>query len=137
MDQNVTDRSDPFLQQVLGILRTCADQYYLAVDWRHNPGMLYLGTELEDKCRRLREFLRALLSRPRLSHGAVVTMRRNGKVTGISAEEFRQLDKCNYQELRIERKIVVVSHPGDKRRISEINKAAAEIVRDLKAVLAH
>jgi hypothetical protein len=78
-----------------------------------------------------------LLSQPRLSHGDVVTVRRNGKVTGISAEELRQLSKGNYQELRIERKIVVAPDTGDGWRIPEINRVAAEIVRDLKAVLAH
>lgn len=137
MDRNVTDRSDPFLGQVLDILRACADQYYAAVDWRHNPGMLYLDMELEDKCRHLRELLRTSLSQPRLSHGDVVTVRRNGKLTGISAEELLQLGKCDYQELRIERKIVVVPDTDDEGRILEINKATAEIVRDLKAVLAH
>jgi hypothetical protein len=137
MDLNVADRSDPFLRQVLDILQACADQYYSAVDWRHNAGMLYLDTELEDKCRHLRELLRTWLSQPRLSHGDVVTVRRDGKLTAISAGELRHLGKCDYQELRIERKIVAVHDPADARRIPEINKVAAEIARDLKAVLAH
>lgn len=137
MDRNVTDRSDPFLRQVLDILRVCADQYYSAVDWRHNPGMLYLDTELENKCRCLRELLRTWLSQPRLSHGDVVTVHRKGKLTVISSEELRLLRKCDYQELRIERKIVVVPHTDDQRRILDINRAAEEIARELKIVLAH
>jgi hypothetical protein len=137
MDRNVTDRSDPFLLQVLDILRACADQYYSAVDWRRNPGMLYLDTELENKCRHLRELLRTWLSQPRLSHGDVVTVHRNGKLTVISSGELRLLSKCDYQELRIERKIVVVPDTDQHRRILEINKTAEEIVRDLKTVLAH
>jgi hypothetical protein len=137
MDRNVTDPSDPFLRQSLDILRSCADQYYSAVDWRHSSGMLYLDMELEDKCRHLRELLRALLSQPRLSHGDVVTVRRNGEPKVISAEDLRHLGECDYQELRIERKIVVVRDADDERRLVQINKAAAEIVKDLKAVLAH
>jgi hypothetical protein len=75
--------------------------------------MLYLDMELEEKCRYLRELLRTWLSQPRLSHGDVVTVRRDGKLTGISAGELRQLAKCDYQELRIERKIVVVPSVGN------------------------
>jgi hypothetical protein len=62
---------------------------------------------------------------------------RNGKLTVISSEELRLLSKCDYQELRIERKIVVVPDTDQHRRILEINKTAEEIVRDLKTVLAH
>ena len=73
----------------------------------------------------------------KFSHGDVLSVRRNGTMTGISADELRQLSMGDYQELRIERKIVVVPDAGDEWRIPAINRAAAEIIRDLKAVLAH
>lgn len=137
IDGNAADRSDPFLRQVLDILRTCAYQYCSEVDWRDNPGMAYLETGLEGKCLRLRDLLLAWLSKSRLSHGDIATVRRGGVITGISAQEIRQLDDCDYQELRIERMTVIVGHNGDTKLVSDINKAATAVVRDLKAVISH
>jgi len=137
IDGNAADRSDPFLRQVLDILRTCSHQYCSAVDWRHNPGMAHLDIGLEEKCLRLRDLLLAWLSKSRLSHGDIATLRRNGVVTGISAHEIRQLGDCDYQELRIERVTIVARDAGDAKLISDIKKAATVVVRDLKAVISH
>jgi len=46
------------------------------VRWRHNPGMAYLDIGLEGKCLRMRDLLLTWLSRSRLSHGDVATVRR-------------------------------------------------------------
>jgi hypothetical protein len=43
VDLRVSDRSDPFLRQLLAIVTDLALQYCAAVDWRHNSGMAYLG----------------------------------------------------------------------------------------------
>jgi len=137
VDRNAADRSDPFLRQVLDILRTCAYQYCTAVDWRHNPGMAYLDIALEEKCLHMRDLLLLWLSRSRISHGDIATVRRNGIVSSISAEEIRRLNACDYQELRIERKVVVLRHDGDPKLISDIHQVASIIIKDLKAVMSH
>ncbi|HEY7261536.1 MAG TPA: hypothetical protein VH589_08650 [Trebonia sp.] len=137
IDRNAADRSDTFLRQVLDILRTCAYQYCSAVDWRYSPGMAYLDIVLEEKCLRLRDLLLAWLSKSRLSHGYLATVRRDGLVTGTTVQEIRKLNACDYQELRIERETVVVCHKDDAKLISDINKTAAAVVKDLKAVISH
>lgn len=71
VDGNAADRADPFLRQVLDILRSSAYQYCAAVDWRRSPGMAYLDLPLEKKCLRLRDLLLEWLSRSRLSYGDV------------------------------------------------------------------
>jgi len=137
VERNADDRSDPFLRQVLDILRTCAYQYCTSVDWRHNPGMAYLDIALEEKCLHMRDLLLLWLSRPRISYGDVATVRRDGMVSGISEQEIRRIRTCDYQELRIERKILVLSHDGDPKLISDIQGIASTIVKDLKAVMSH
>jgi hypothetical protein len=94
-DRNATDRSDPFLRQVLDILRTCAYQYCSSVDWRHNPGMAYLDIALEEKCLHMRDLLLLWLSRARLSYGDVATVRRDGLVSRISEQEIRRMPSCD------------------------------------------
>lgn len=106
VDMKVLDRSDPFLRQLLEILRDCAYQYCVAVDWRHNPGMAYLDLKLEEKCLHLRDLLLLWLSSPRLSYGDIASVRRNGQLTVTSAREIRRLAACDYEELRIERQIM-------------------------------
>lgn len=137
VDKKVWDRSDPFLRQLLDILRDCAYQYCVAVDWRHNPSMAYLDLKLEEKCLHLRDLLLLWLSGSRLSYGDIASVRRNGQLTVTSAQEIRQLTVCDYEELRIERKIMVVHNPADNKLISDIQKNASLVIRDLKDVMSH
>jgi hypothetical protein len=53
----VDDRSDPFLFQLLTIAENACHDYCVAVTWSHNPGMLYLGIDLEGACLRARDLL--------------------------------------------------------------------------------
>lgn len=137
VERRAADRSDPFLRQVLDILRTCAYQYCTAVDWRHNPGMAYVDIALEEKCLRMRDLLLLWLSTPRLSHADIATVRRNGVVSSLSPEEIRRLNVCDYQELRIERRVAVLARDGDPKLISDIHGVASMIIKDLKAVMSH
>jgi hypothetical protein len=137
VERNSADRSDPFLRQVLDILRTCAYQYCASVDWRHNPGMAYLDIALEEKCLHMRDLLLLWLSRSRLSYGDVATIRRDGLVSRISELEIRRMRSCDYQELQIERKVLVLRHDGDAKLISDIHEAASMIIKDLKAVMSY
>ena len=137
VDKNAADRSDPFLRLVLDMLRTCAIEYCTAVDRRYNLGMAYLDIKLEERCLRMRDLLRLWLSMPRITYDNVATVRRNGVVSRISAQEIRRLDTCDYEELRIEGQTVALRHSGDPRLISDIREAASAIIRDLKAVMSH
>ena len=111
------------------ILRDCAYQYCVAVDWRHNRGMAYLDLKLEEKCLHLRDLLLLWLSGPRLSYGDVASIRRNGQFTVTSAQEIRRLAVCDYEELRIERQVMVVRNPGDYKLISDIRKNASSVIQ--------
>ena len=137
VDKKVSDRSDPFLRQLLEILRDCAYQYCMAVDWRHNQGMAYLDLKLEEKCLQLRDLLLLWLSSPRLSYGDIASVRRNGQFTVTSTRQLRRLATCDYEELRIERQILVVHNPGDYRLISDIRKNASSVIKDLKDVMSY
>lgn len=85
----------------------------------------------------MRDLLLTWLSRPRLSNGDIATIRRDGVVSSITAEEIRRLNACDYQELRIERRVMVLRHDGDLKLISDIHEAASVIIKDLKAVISH
>jgi hypothetical protein len=137
VDGSAADRADPFLRQVLDILRSSAYQYCAAVDWRRSPGMAYLDLPLEKKCLRLRDLLLEWLSRSRLSYGDVATIDRGSGLERISIPEVRRLGVGDYRELRIERRAVVLRAEGDLKLIAEIRKVAAEVVRDLKSVMSH
>jgi hypothetical protein len=137
VDSRAADRSDPFLRQVLDIFRTVAYQYCTAVDWRHNHGMAYLDINLEEKCLHLRDLLLLWLSRPRVSFGDIATVKRDGVMSRISEREIQQLTACDYQELRIERKSMVLHHANDAKLIQEIHGTVAVIIKDLKAVMSH
>jgi len=137
INSKVLDRSDPFLHQLLDILRDYSYQYCVSVDWRHNPGMAYLDLQLEEKCLHLRDLLMRWLSGARLSHGDSFYARRNGSVSTVSAQEIHRLETCNYQELRIERRAIVTNIPGDTRLLSDIRDAASGVIKDLKAVMSH
>lgn len=137
VDSRAADRSDPFLRQVLDILRTVSYQYCAAVDWRLNSGMVYLDLDLEEKCLHLRDLLLLWLSRPRVSYGDITTVNRGGTISRVSKQEIKELADCDYRELRIERKSMVLHHDNDARLIHEIHGTATVIIKDLKAVMSH
>lgn len=137
VDGRAVDRADPFLRQVLDILRTNAHEYCAAVDWRRSPGMAYLDLALEKKCLRLRDLLLKWLSRSRLAYGDLAAIDRGDGLTRISIPEVKRLGIGDYRELRIERRPVVLRAEGDLKLIAEIRKVATEVIRDLKAVMSH
>jgi hypothetical protein len=137
VDKQVSDRSDPFLYQLLEILRDCAYQYCIAVDWRHNTGMAYLEMKLEERCLRLRDLLLQWLSGPRLFYGDIATIRREGRKVSISTQAVRNLHVGDYQELIIERRTIVSSGPGDAKLIADIREAATSVIKELKDVMAY
>lgn len=137
VDRLVKNRSDPVLQQLLDILSDSAYQYCMAVDWRHNPGMAYLDTKLEETCLHLRDLLLQWLSDSRISYGDVITIRRNGEVDELSPRQVNTLRVGDYEELRIERGIIVVHAPGDTRLQHNIRSISVSVIKQLKAVLAH
>jgi hypothetical protein len=137
VDRRVKNRADPVLQQLLDILSDCSYQYCAAVDWRHNPGMAYLDTKLEETCLHLRDLLLQWLSGNRVSYGDVITIRRNGTVEELSARQVTGLKVGDYEELQIERKIIVVHAQGDARLLHNIRSYSISIINQLKGVLAH
>jgi hypothetical protein len=130
-------RDDPFLFQLLDILKDNAYKYCLAVDWRHNPAMAYLELSLEEKCLRLRDLLLQWLSVPRITAGNVITIRHDGGVRSLSADEVRILVAGDYQELMIERRPIVVRGESDSEIISSIRAAATSVIKELRAVMAY
>jgi hypothetical protein len=86
---------------------------------------------------RLRDLLLEWLSRSRLAYGDLAAIDRGGGLKRISIPEVRRLGIGDYRELRIERRAVVLRAEGDLKLIAEIRKVAAEVVRDLKAVMSH
>jgi hypothetical protein len=67
------DRSDPFLYQLLAIATDSAQEYCVAVTWKHNPGMLYLDITLEERCLRVRGLLLKWLAIRRVHWGEVAS----------------------------------------------------------------
>ena len=137
VEKRVSNRSDPFLSQLLDILRVSAYQYCVAVDWRHNPGMVYLDIKLEEACLHLRDLLLQWLSGSRILYGDVASIRRNGEVVTISIQEAHLLDVGDYQELIVERQIIVSNMPGDAKLIANIHQAATAVIKELKDVMAY
>jgi hypothetical protein len=137
IDRNVDDRSDPFLIQLLEILRDRAYRYCIAVDWRHNAGMAYLELKLEETCLHLRDLLLEWLSLPRIYHGNIITIKREGNVETISPDALRRLDIGAYEELRIERLNLLTSTSGDAKLIHDIRAAGTSVIKELKEVMAY
>lgn len=133
----VTDRSDPFLHQLLAIVSKSAYRYCFEVDWRHNPGMAYLDLKLEGKCMRVRDLLMRWLSRPRIATGDIASIRVAGSFTRRSLTEVRSLKLGDYEELRIERQLLVTPSAGDARLLAEIDTALTAVIAELKAVMAY
>lgn len=137
VEKRVSDRSDPFLSQLLDILHDCSYQYCIAVDWKHNPGMAYLDMRLEERCLRLRDLLLLWLSVPRRSYGDIAAVRRNDRTVVVSSQDAHRLDIGDYQELIVERRLIVSSAPGDTRLVADIREAATSVIKELKAVIAY
>lgn len=137
IDKRVSKRTDPFLHQLLDILNDCCYQYCSAVDWRHHSGMAYLEMKLEETCLHLRDLLLQWLSRERISYGDVATIRRNGITETISKDRVKSLNVGDYQELTVERHIVVTSARGDAALLKDIRSSAIAVIKELKDVMAY
>jgi hypothetical protein len=130
-------RDDPFLFQLLDILKDNAYRYCVAVDWRHNSAMGYLELALEEKCLHLRDLLLAWLSVSRITTGQIISIQLNEEAHYISAKEVLALTAGDYRELNIESRRVVIASPRDGKLISEIRAAATAVIRELRAVMAY
>ena len=137
VNQRASDRSDHFLRQLLKILHDRCYEYCIAVDWRHNRGMVYLDLRLEENCLRLRDLLLRWLSGTRLRSGDLAFVRRGGEFVSVPASEIRALSACDYQELRIERRLIVADSASDRKLISEICESTSSLIKDLKAVMSY
>ena len=137
VSERVTERSDPFLFQLLEITASSAHQFCVAVSWNHNPGMAYLDLEVEGKCLRARDLLLEWLSNQRVRSGDVAVIRRHGSFEPVSPQQIMALKVGDYQELRIETQLLVVDAPGDKHRYAEIDRAMSSVIEHLKAVMAY
>jgi hypothetical protein len=130
-------RDDPFLFQLLDILKGSAYRYCVAVDWRHNPAMGYLDLALEEKCLRMRDVLLAWLSVSRITAGDIVSVRRGDRTSVVTAEEVNALPFSDYRELIIERRQIVVRGSNDDQLASNIRASAASVIKELRAVMAY
>ena len=137
VNRRVTDRSDPFVQQLLEILGDCAYEYCTAVDWRHNPAMAYLDLDLEGRCLHLRDLLLSWLSKERLSYGDIVSIRLGDESKVISLKQVKKLGVGSYHELTIERQIVALDLRGDAKLASDIRSAGTRVIKGLKDVMTH
>jgi len=137
VSDRVTDRSDPFLRQLLAIVSKSAYDYFFEVDWRHNPGMAYLDLKLEGKCMRARDLLIQWLSRPRIATGDIASVRVAGRFTRRSLSSVQSLKVGDYEELRIERQLLVTPAAGDTRLLAELDTAFTAVIVELKAVMAY
>ncbi|WP_134124195.1 hypothetical protein [Kribbella kalugense] len=137
IESKVVDRSDPFLRQILSILSTAAHDFNTAVDWRHNPAMVYLDVRSENLCLHARTLLISWLSVQRISTGDVAFVRRGNDVRRILASEVRGLTVGAYDELIVESRRTVESHPSDRRLGAQIDKALTRVILDLKKILAY
>jgi hypothetical protein len=137
IEKRISDRSDLFLRQLLSIVADWAHQYCVAVNWQHNSGMAYLDIRLEEKCLRLRNLLLLWLSRQRVSSGNVAFIVNNGVPSPILLRKVRSLQPGDYQELRIEKRIIVTPHSDDQKMISNIDRMILSVIADLKAVMSY
>jgi len=136
ISERVTDRSDPFLFQLLEITASSAHQFCVAVNWTHNPGMAYLDLDVENKCLKARDLLLEWLSNQRIHPGDVASVRRNGTFEPLPLARVGALEVGDYQELRIETQLLVEEAPGDARRYADIDRAMSAVIEKLKAVMA-
>jgi hypothetical protein len=67
----------------------------------------------------------------------MLSIRRNGEFEEISARQASALVIGDYQELRIEKRVIVISAPGDARLMLSIRAAATSVIKHLKDVMAY
>jgi hypothetical protein len=137
VSERAVDRSDPFIFQLLEMSAAAAHRYCVAVDWNHNPGMVYLDLKLESRCLFARDLLLRWLSTRRIHSGHVASIRRNNEFEPISLPDVKALRVGDYQELRIETQRLVANTMGDKRMFLEIDSAISAVIRELKAIMAY
>jgi hypothetical protein len=137
VSSRVSQRSDPFLFQLLATVADAAQQYCRAVSWTHNPGMAYLDLGLEEQCLRARDLLLDWLATQRIHFGMMALVRRNGEVRPISLDRVTSLRAGDYEELQIESRRLVTPAPGDHRRVVRIDSAISAVIKQLKAVMAY
>jgi hypothetical protein len=133
----VDDRSDPFLFQLLTIAENACHDYCVAVTWSHNPGMLYLGINLEGACLRARDLLLKWLAVRRLHAGEVAFVRRIGDLEAIPVEAVAALALGDYRELRIETRRLVLKEDDEAKRLDKIDQSLSKVIGELKKVMAY
>jgi hypothetical protein len=128
---------DPFLFQLLDILKNSAYEYCIAVDWRHNRAMAYLDLALEEKCLHMRDLLLAWLSVSRITTGDIVSIRRGEEISFVPVSKALLLSPPDYRELIVESLPIVVAGPNDSKLASDIRASATSIIKELRAVMAY
>jgi hypothetical protein len=135
ISNSVTDRTDPFLYQLLTIATASVQDYCVSVTWTHNPGMLYLDIELEQKCLEVRNQMQRWLAIRRVYWGDVAAIRTGDMYESIELEQVRSLSVGSYRELRLEtRRLVKEEDPG---RLGEIDRGLSVVIAELKAVMSY
>jgi hypothetical protein len=133
----VADRSDPFLFQLLTIAENACHDYCVAVTWSHNPGMLYLGIDLEGACLRARDLLLRWLAVRRLHAGEVAFVRRLDGLESIPIEAVATLAVGDYRELRIETRRLVLMEQDETNYLGKIDQSLSKVIAELKKVMAY
>lgn len=133
----VSDRSDPFLFQLLTIAENACHDYCVAVTWSHNPGMLYLGIDLEGACLRARDLLLGWLAVRRLHAGEVAFVRIIDDLESIPIKTVTSLTLGEYRELRIETRRLVLEERDEAKNFVRIDQSMSKVIAELKKVMAH
>ncbi|WP_203727542.1 hypothetical protein [Paractinoplanes durhamensis] len=133
----VTDRSDPFLFQLLIIAEISCHDYCVAVTWSHNPGMLYLSIELENECLKARNLIHKWLAVRRLHAGDVAFVKRADEVEAIPLAAVAKLGAGDYRELRIETRRLVLEEDGEAKHFAQIDRSLSKVIVELKKVMSY
>lgn len=137
LSDRVHDRSDPFLVQLLDIAAEASRRYCVAVSWNHNPGMAYLTPDLEMKCLRAQKLLVSWLSVRRVRSGHVASIRRHGDIVTIPLGNVASLKAGDYEELRLEKRQLVIAGNNDAHLLREIDRTLTSVVKELKDVMSY
>lgn len=137
IESRTQDRSEVFLRQLLVVLRNHVLEYCAAVDWRHNAGMAYLDTRLEEQCLHVRDLLVCWISAPRVSPGIVIIARTGERTRQLSRAAVMGLRPGDYDELRIERRTMVPLSSDDRRLAERVQDTLADLLIRLKTVMAY
>jgi hypothetical protein len=132
----VTDRSDPFLFQLLTIAEIACHDYCVAVTWSHNPGMLYLSVQLEGECLKARNLLLKWLAVRRLHAGEVAFVKKADAIKPIPVQAVTKL-RGDYRELRIETKRLVLKENDEEKRLQRIDRSLSKVILELKKVMSY